>query len=126
MSGQKTTIDAFTYLKLRQIERDLERGYFGEFKFFLKYSSKHGINYALEWSAFHGKLDSVIQTVEHGADIRANNNVALEMATENNHLNVIKYLVALEEILTIKEKIIAMDERITKIEKFLSRPTTKK
>ena len=118
--NDKIKIDAFTYLKLRQLERDLERGYFNEFDFFLKYSSKDGINYALEWAAFHGKLDSVIKAVGHGANIHANNNVALQMATENNHINVIKYLLALEEILDIEQKISAFETKLSAIEKIIN------
>lgn len=98
--NDKIAIDAFTCLKLRQIERDLERGYFGEYDFFLKYSSQNGINYALEWAAYHGKLEYVKKALERGANIHANNDVALQMASENNHLDIVKLLIAIDEKIT--------------------------
>ena len=120
----KTTIDAFTYLKIRQIERDLERGYFGELDFFLKYSKKNGINYALEWAAFHGKLEYVKMALTKGADIHANNDIALQMAVENNHLNVVKYLIIVEKIFTIEEQITSIEKRLQAIEEKID-PVTK-
>lgn len=93
----RITRDAFIHI--RQIENSMERGYFKEddVDFFLKYSGKNGLNYALEWAAFHGRLDVVKKAIAHGADIHANNDVAFLMASENNHIDVVKYLVSVDK-----------------------------
>ena len=89
----KTTREAF--LKNKKIQKDFEEGNFTEIDFFLKYSGKEALNYALEWTAFHGQIELVKQTINAGANIHADNDVALQMACENGHLNIVIYLISI-------------------------------
>ncbi len=53
----------------------------------------HALNSALRWASENGHLDVVRYLVKHGANIHANNDQALRWASEKGHLEVVKYLV---------------------------------
>ena len=47
---------------------------------------------ALQWAAYYGHLEVVKWLHQNGADIRANDAWALQLAAKNGHLEVVKYL----------------------------------
>lgn len=87
------TRDAF--LKIRWIEKQIAEGNFKNFEYFLKYSGQQALDYALEWAAYYGKTDLAKLAIDAGACVEAHNNVALQMACENNHLETMKYLLSI-------------------------------
>lgn len=78
------------FIKTKKIERGLANGIFSDLDYFLKYSGKNAIDYALEWTAFYGQLDLVKKTINAGADLV---NPPLQMACLNGHIDVVKYLI---------------------------------
>jgi len=50
-------------------------------------------NYAIKWASQNGHLEVVKYLVKKGADITANINYPLRWASKNGHLKVVKYLV---------------------------------
>src|SRR5438874_1926686 len=80
------------FKKNRRIERDMADGNFADFDFFLKYSGKMALNYALEWTSFYGKVDLMNKTLDAGADIDIIGSTALQMSCCNGHLDAVIYL----------------------------------
>lgn len=81
-----------TFKKMRRIEVEIEEGNFTNLNFFLKYSGQLAVDYALEWTAFHGNLDGVKKSISYEANIDFSNSVALQMACRNGHIDIVKYL----------------------------------
>ena len=109
-------------IKTRQIERELEIGNFGNLSYFLKYSGQQALDYALEWTAYYGKIDLVKQCIKYGANIHANKEVALQMACENGHLDTVRYLVSLGADINVDDSfplICAIDKENINIVEYL-------
>ena len=50
-------------------------------------------NYAIRWASENGHLEVVKYLVQNGADVAADDNYAIRWAAKKGHLEVVKYLV---------------------------------
>lgn len=80
------------FIKKKQAEISFEKGFFNDIDFFIERASKEGLNYALEWTSYWGKVDLVKKVLDKDADINANKSIALQMSCENGHIDVVKFL----------------------------------
>jgi ankyrin repeat protein len=101
------TKDAF--VKIRKIEKELAKGIFDNFDFFLEYSGKQAKEYALEWASFYGKLNLVKKTISEGANINCSRGCALQMAIRNGHYDIVIYLVESGTLDILNEENILME-----------------
>lgn len=81
------------FFMLKQIEQEFVKGEFNNFDYYLEnsYNINH-VDYALEWSAYHGRLDLVKKAIEKGGDPNNSNSAPIQMASRNGHLDIVKYL----------------------------------
>jgi ankyrin repeat protein len=58
-------------------------------------STLEALNYALEWASYYGKLPLIKRTIIKGADINYSNCACIQMASGNGHLDAVSYLIEL-------------------------------
>jgi len=92
MDDKKIALTKEAFIKIRKIEKELSEGKFDNLEYFLKYSGKMALNYALEWASFYGKNDLVKKILSEPTDFNASNGIALTIACKNGHLNIVKFL----------------------------------
>ena len=104
-SAAKGELDLVKYawIKTGGIFKDcLNWAVWSENLYIIKYLIEQGANinidydrdYGLSYASLRGNLEIVKYLVEHGSDIHAKDNEALKLATEEEHHDIINYLIA--------------------------------
>ena len=111
------------FFRLKEIEQEFVKGEFKNFDYFLKniYNINH-VDYALEWSAYHGRLDLVKKAMDKGGDPNYSNSAPIQMASRNGHYDIVKYLMekgSSKSILNINILIEAIEENHSEIVNYL-------